>query len=79
MTAPEIEAMRALYREPDTATAVASLAAALPDLGDCVSSQLVELSRDPSRDRCDRVVANLRGVILHIQRLHAAQGGGDHG
>lgn len=78
MSAAEIEALRALYREPDD-TLAASLAAALPDLGDCVSSQLAELARDPSRDRCDRVIANLRGVIVHIQRLHAAQGGGDHG
>ena len=57
----EIEAMRA------------SLAAALPDLGDCISSQMAELSRDPSRDRCDRVLHNLAGVIQHIRRLAAAQ------
>lgn len=72
MTGPEIEAMRALYREPDDAL-VASLAAALPDLGECIATQLVELSRDPSRDRCDRVLHNLAGVIQHIRRLAAAQ------
>ena len=74
MTGPEIEALRALYREPDDAL-VASLAAALPDLGDCVSSQLAELSRDPSRDRCDRVLHNLAGVVQHVRRLAAAQEG----
>ena len=68
----EIEALRALYREPDDAL-VASLAAALPDLGDCISSQMAELSRDPSRDRCDRVLHNLAGVVQHVRRLAAAQ------
>lgn len=72
MTAAEIEALRKLYAEPDT-IAVASLAAALPDLGDCIASQLVELSRDPSRDRCDRVLHNLAGLATHIRRLSAAQ------
>ena len=78
MTRPEIEALRALYREPDDALA-ASLAKQCVDLGDCISSQLAELARDPSRDRCDRVIHNLRGVIQHIQRLHAAQDGGERG
>lgn len=72
MTAAEIEALRKLYAEPDAA-AVAALAAALPDLGDCIASQLVELSRDPSRDRCDRVLHNLAGVVQHVRRLVAAQ------
>ena len=72
MTRPEIEALRALYREPDD-TLAASLAAALPDLGDCIAAQLVELSRDPSRDRCDRVLHNLGGVVQHVRRLVAAQ------
>lgn len=72
MTAAEIEAMRALYREPDDAL-VATLAKQCVDLGDCISSQLAELSRDPSRDRCDRVLHNLAGVIQHIRRLAAAQ------
>lgn len=72
MTAAEIEALRKLYAEP-SATLAASLAAALPDLGDCISSQLAELARDPSRDRCDRVIHNLQGVIQHIRRLAAAQ------
>lgn len=71
--AEQVEAMRRLYAQPDTAAAVANLAAALPDLGDCIASQLVELSRDPSRDRCDRVVANLGGVVQHVRRLAAAQ------
>lgn len=69
---PEIEAMRALYREPDDAL-VATLAAQCPDLGECIATQLVELSRDPSRDRCDRVLANLAGVVQHVRRLAAAQ------
>lgn len=72
MSGPEIEALRALYREPDDALA-ASLAAALPDLGDCIATQLAELSRDPSRDRCDRVLHNLQGVIQHVRRLAAAK------
>lgn len=71
MTAPEIEALRReLYREPDD---VSRLAAELPDLGECIAAQLAELARDPSRDRCDRVVANLGGVVLHVRRLAAAQ------
>lgn len=73
MTGPETEALRRLYAEPDTAAAVSSLAAALPDLGDCIAAQLVELSRDPSRDRCDRVLHNLAGLAQHIRRLSAAQ------
>ncbi|MEN1942390.1 hypothetical protein WCE55_00795 [Luteimonas sp. MJ293] len=72
MSGPEIEAMRRLYSEPDDAL-VATLAAQLVDLGDCISSQLAELSRDPSRDRCDRVLHNLQGVIQHVRRLAAAQ------
>lgn len=71
MTSPEIEALRTLYREPDDALA-ASLAAALRDLGDCVGSQLAELARNPTRDGCDRVAANLGGVQQHVRRLKAA-------
>lgn len=52
----------------------AALAAALPELGECIATQLVELSRDPSRERCERVVANLSGVIQHVRRLDALQG-----
>lgn len=72
MSAAQIEAMRALYREPDDAL-IATLAAQLVDLGDCICAQLAELSRDPSRDRCDRVLHNLQGVIQHVRRLSAAQ------
>lgn len=69
--AQQVEAMRRLYAQPDTA--VASLAAALPDLADCIAAQLAELSRDPARDRCDRVLHNLGGVVQHVRRLVAAQ------
>lgn len=72
MNGAEMEAMRRLYSEPDDAL-VATLAAQLVDLGDCISAQLAELSRDPSRDRCDRVLHNLQGVIQHVRRLSAAQ------
>lgn len=72
MSAAQIEAMRALYRKPDDAL-IATLAAQLVDLGDRISAQLAELSRDPSRDRCDRVLHNLQGVIQHVRRLSAAQ------
>ena len=72
MNSAEVEALRKLYSAPDD-THVSSLAAALPDLADCIAAQLVELSRDPSRDRCDRVVANLGGITQHVRRLVAAQ------
>lgn len=72
MSAAEIKALRALYREPDDAQ-VATLAAQCPDLGECIATQLVELSRNPSRDRCDRVLQSLQGVIQHVRRLSAAQ------
>ena len=71
MTSAEIEALRALYREPDKLMAT-SLAAQCPDLGDCVSAQVAELARDPSRDRCDLVLANLEGLKQHVRRLAAA-------
>ena len=72
MIGPEIEALRKLYAEPDNA-AVERLAAQCIDLSDCISAQLLELARNPSRDRCDRVLQNLQGVVLHVRRLAAAQ------
>lgn len=71
MTGPEIAALRRLYASPDD-TLATSLAAALPDLGDCVSAQLAELARNPTRDGCDRVAANLGGVQQHVRKLKAA-------
>lgn len=71
MTAPEIEALRReLYREPDD---LVRLVAELPNLGDCIAAQLAELARNPSRDRCDRVLANLEGLKQHVRRISAAQ------
>ena len=72
----QTEQLARLYGDRGDARDVeaAALAAALPELGECIAAQLAELSRDPSRERCERVVANLSGVIAHIRRLDALQG-----
>ena len=70
----QVEALRRFYSEPARGGAlVASLAADLPDMGDCIAAQLVELSRDPSRDRCDRVLHHAAQVVQHVRRIAAAQ------
>jgi len=45
----------------------------LPDLGEALAAQLAELERDPTRDRAERVLANLAGVAAHVRRLIATQ------
>lgn len=44
---------------------------ALSELADRTYGQLMDLSRDINRDRCDQMLAALRDVSAHIERLRA--------
>lgn len=44
---------------------------ALSELADRTHDQLTDLSRDINRDRCDQMLAALRDVSAHIERLRA--------
>jgi len=69
----EVEALRRLYgdrgdvRDAD----IAARRRQLVDLGDCLAAQLAELERDFTRERADRVVQSLAGVVTHVRRLVA--------
>ena len=43
----------------------------LIELADRTHGQLMELSRDIGADRCDQMLAALRDVSAHIERLRA--------
>jgi len=45
--------------------------ASLTDLAGRTHAQLTDLSRDLSGDRCDQMLAALRDVQAHIERLRA--------
>lgn len=45
--------------------------ASLIELADRTHGQLMDLSRDLNRDRCDQMLAALRDVSAHIERLRA--------
>lgn len=72
----QVEQLRRLYGD-NLATAGELLGERLrkqmPELGECLAGQLAELSRDPSRERCDRVLQSLAGVIAHVRQLAASQ------
>ena len=47
----------------------AALAKDLPDIGEGLAAQLVDLSRDPTPDRCERMAINLGGAQRAVLRL----------
>lgn len=53
---------------------------ALPELGEGLAAQLVDLSRAPTPERCERAAINLQGAAREVMRLRErlqAEGGGD--
>lgn len=44
----------------------------LPDIGEGLHAQMVDLSRDPTPDRCERAAANLDGARRAVLRLREA-------
>ncbi len=55
-----------------TAQDVAAMAAGLPEIGDGLNTQLVELWRHPTIERCEAVAANLGGARMAVLRLREA-------
>jgi hypothetical protein len=49
------------------------------DLGEGLATQLAELQRSPHLDRCDRILANLEGVAIHVRTMRAAMLGEGNG
>lgn len=64
-----IEHLRALY-----APGVEELRRPLSEAADGLHAQLCELSARPTRDKCDRLAANLDGARRHVLRLGEALG-----
>ncbi|KAB8180172.1 hypothetical protein FKV24_012615 [Lysobacter maris] len=65
---------------PTRIPAASDLLDTLPDMADGLQSQLIELHKRPSLDRCDHLLANLAGAIHTLQKLQAAmrrEGSGD--
>jgi len=50
----------------------ASLAAALPDIGDGLAAQMANLARDPTPWACEVMAANLEGARLTVLKLREA-------
>ena len=63
--ADELQAVRAALYGPSSAT----LAKALPDIGEGLSAQLVNLSRDPTPVRCELLAMNLEGARRSVLQL----------
>lgn len=53
------------------------IATRLPDLGDLTRSQLLELAREPSADRCDWMLRALAEVSTVVRRLQTQLERGD--
>ena len=51
---------------------VATLAKALPDIGDGLAAQLAALQRDPTAHGCERMASNLEGARQTVLRLREA-------
>lgn len=49
----------------------------LPDLGDLVRAQLLELAREPSVDRCDWMIRSLAEASTVVRRLQTQLERGD--
>lgn len=47
-------------------------AAGMPEIGDGLNAQLVDLWRDPTPQRCEAVAANLGGARMAVLRLREA-------
>lgn len=74
---PEAQAARLSLQAGPSCEA---MAAALPDLGDATSAMLAKLARDPTPNRCDRVLAQLDGARQLVSRLRGSlirEGTGD--
>lgn len=69
MTRPEEHSAFLAFQSGPTAE---ELARALPDLGDHTAAVLSELSRDPTPDRCDRVLCQLAGARELVTRLRGS-------
>jgi len=66
MMRPEQQAAYLASQQGPTAQ---ELARALPDLGDATAGMLAELARDPTPDRCDRMLVQLDGARQLVSRL----------
>lgn len=69
MTSPEQQAAWLAFQSGPSPEA---MAAALPDLGDCTASMLAELARDPTPERCDRVLSQIEGARQLVARLRGS-------
>lgn len=49
----------------------------LPEIGDGLHAQLADLSAHPCVDKCERVLTNLEGARLHLQRIRERLLAGD--
>ncbi|MFT4255695.1 MAG: hypothetical protein QM599_01830 [Pseudoxanthomonas sp.] len=63
--ATQIEAMRALYRQPDAD----DLRRQLPDLADTVHAQLMTLHAMPCESGCESLTNTLHGIRAHVLQL----------
>lgn len=59
-----IDQMRALY-----GPTVADRTADLVHIGEAISTQLVDLARDPNLDRCQHLAGTLYGARLVVMKL----------
>lgn len=59
----------AAYLNFGSGPSVEAIAKALPDLGDCTASMLAELARDPTPERCDRMLSQLDGARQLVAML----------
>ena len=59
-----------VYRLPDQSAE--AQAQALPDIGDTLAAQLVNLSRDPTPWGCELMASNLEGARRAVLRLRQA-------
>lgn len=69
MTRPEEQSAYLAFQSGPTAE---ELAKALPDLGDHTAAILSELARNPTPDRCDRVLCQLAGARELVTRLRGS-------
>lgn len=66
-----------LFRGEVNVTDCHGLTERLSDLGDRTRAQLIELARDPSRDRCDWMIRALADASTVIRRLQTQLERGD--
>lgn len=68
MTRPEIEALRALYREPD----FEALRKSLPNVGDGLQAKMQHLHDHPSEAAAEVMLHHLDGARRHVLRFAEA-------